>query len=454
MKSLILTATLLLLTTLTYAQGLSLDKTLFADQDILPFMSTTHHGDTITGHRSSDEEWDESALYLVVDNLSFLKDNEWDGDVVKGYTLPGLWIQPRAVYNPLENIHLEGGLHAIFYAGTIKYPTLMYQDLPMWKGDQYQSGTHILPFFRADIGLGEKLREPLSSDLTLNRVNQYPFHVVLGNIYGGAAHNLPDPLYSQELNLTADPEMGGQLIIDIPRLHFDTWINWQSFIYRGDFHKEAFCFGATADYTLRKPARPFCGIQYDLLFSALSQHVGGELDTLNGVSTHFNGSLGLQLKRKYRSKYVSQWSSALHLLGYSQNSSNKWPTEKFGWALYAEGRMLLNNGLGFKLAYMHNRTFQPLLGYNYYGTLGLGDYNNNPKQESIIRYRNPNLITAQVDWTKEFSKHYAFGLRAEAFAHFATPDNPLPTTPTHHNTFNISIGAYFRATPYFLLYKK
>ena len=93
-------------------------------------------------------------LRLHIDNLSFFKDNEWDGEMAKGYTLPGLWIQPTVSYTPLRNVQLQAGLHALLYAGTIKYPSLMYQDLPSWKGDQYQKGTHLLPFFRAKAKLG------------------------------------------------------------------------------------------------------------------------------------------------------------------------------------------------------------------------------------------------------------------------------------------------------------
>lgn len=48
---------------------------------------------------------------------------------------------------------------------------------------QYQRGTHILPYFRAQ--------------LALSHVN-----LILGDIYGGSNHGLIAPLYSPELNLT------------------------------------------------------------------------------------------------------------------------------------------------------------------------------------------------------------------------------------------------------------
>lgn len=410
-------------------------------------------------------------LHLHVDNLTFLKDNEWDGDVVKGYTLPGLWLQPKVSYSPLPEIQLEAGLHALIYAGTIKYPSLMYQDLPKWKGDQYQKGTHLLPFFRANMKLG-------------------PAHVVLGNIYGGATHMLPDPLYAQELNLTADPEMGGQLLIDLPRWHFDVWINWQSFTFKGDYHAEAFCAGFTSRYSLvgKTSSMADKGYELTLPISALAQHVGGEIDTVGGISTHFNASVGIELKRHRPATWLRYWSAEAHLLGYSQNKGETWPINN-GWGAYIAGHMQFNNGLGLKLGYMHNHDFQPLLGYNYYGTIAKGQADATPLTTPapasaptttvhattpaatvpataatsapiptttpaatvpaasaaalITAYRHPNLVTLQADWTKAFARSYAFGIRVEAFAYMASK-----------SSFNTSFGLFFRATPSFRLLKK
>ena len=36
-------------------------------------------------------------LSVEIDNLSFFKDDEYTGSFMKGYTLPGLWLQAKAV---------------------------------------------------------------------------------------------------------------------------------------------------------------------------------------------------------------------------------------------------------------------------------------------------------------------------------------------------------------------
>ena len=105
-------------------------------------------------------------LSVELDNISFFKDNEYAGTVMKGYSLPGMWLEPKVVYYPLKNIKLELGAHALIYSGAYKFPNYAYHDIATWKGNQYQRGTHILPYFRVQ--------------LALSRVN-----LILGNIYGG-----------------------------------------------------------------------------------------------------------------------------------------------------------------------------------------------------------------------------------------------------------------------------
>ena len=62
------------------------------------------------------------SLFIELDNLSFFKDNEYSGNVMKGYSLPGFWLQPKVVYYPLENIKLELGAHLLKYWGAQQYP--------------------------------------------------------------------------------------------------------------------------------------------------------------------------------------------------------------------------------------------------------------------------------------------------------------------------------------------
>ena len=171
------------------------------------------------------------TLAFELDNISFFKDNEFNGQLQNGYSLPGLWVQPKLVWQPLDQIRLEAGLHALIFNGANKYPCYVYHDIGRWKGNQYQRGAHVLPFFRAQAQL---------KNLTF----------VLGDIYGGANHRVIEPLMNPEINLTQDPEMGFQLLLDLPRYELDAWINWQSYIFEEDTHQEAFTVGLHQKITL------------------------------------------------------------------------------------------------------------------------------------------------------------------------------------------------------------
>ena len=133
--------------------------------------------------------------------------------------MPGLWVQPKLTYMPLRQIKVELGLQALIFNGANRYPNYVYHDIPLWKGNQYTKGAHLLPWFRAQVDFRR-------------------LSIVLGNIYGGQNHGIIEPLFNPETNLTQDPEMGFQLLWDRPHLHADIWLNWQSYIFREDTHHE------------------------------------------------------------------------------------------------------------------------------------------------------------------------------------------------------------------------
>ena len=49
------------------------------------------------------------TLYLDVDALAFFKDNEFDGNIAKGYTLPGVRLTPHLSYRPRPEFEFRIG---------------------------------------------------------------------------------------------------------------------------------------------------------------------------------------------------------------------------------------------------------------------------------------------------------------------------------------------------------
>ena len=76
-------------------------------------------------------------------NMNFFRNNEYKGNLVKGYTLPGLWILPSVSYQPLKTLKIEAGAYMLRYWGENQYPNTHYTNLPGYETDDTQSAIHV-----------------------------------------------------------------------------------------------------------------------------------------------------------------------------------------------------------------------------------------------------------------------------------------------------------------------
>lgn len=356
---------------------------------------------------------DVKALRVEVDNLSFFHNNEYGGKLSKGYSLPGLWIQPKLTYSPIKQIALEVGLHALIFNGANKYPCYAYHDIGTWKGNQYQSGAHLLPWIRAKA--------------------QFKYlTVVLGNIYGGQNHQLIEPLFNPELNLSQDPEMGAQLLWDRPYLHADIWLNWQSYIFKMDTHQEAFTVGMNWMVYYNKPGST---VNWFSPIQLVVQHRGGEQNIENkGVQTLSNVSLGVGMKWNANRSALKQLGAELNMLAAYQQSGQLWPF-KTGFAVHTGLHFNLWDHLGLKASYLYApKHFISLYGNPLFNTVSQVDQTD---------YKGNNTFSARVSYHYVLDKHYVLGAQAEVFRTWL-PDNK-------ETSFNF--GIYLRVNPSILIKK-
>ncbi|MDL2277430.1 hypothetical protein LJC57_02450 [Parabacteroides sp. OttesenSCG-928-G07] len=365
-------------------------------------------------------EREQGMLSLELENINFFKNNEYAGRVMKGYSLPGFYIQPKASYYALESLKLELGFHALYYHGANKYPAVAYIDIPVWKGEQDQGNTHLLPWLRAHLQLSEKVS------------------IVMGNIYGGVNHNLIEPLYAPELNLTADPEAGVQVLIDTKPFHFDAWMNWQSFIFREDSHQEAFTAGFSSRYNFLPESK-----SQELYFSlqGLAQHRGGEIDTLteSSVQTIMNGAAGIGFRLKSLNQKVKNLTFAYHLTGYYQQAGDLWPLEN-GYGHYVMASVDIAD-FYVKGSYMYSKDFISAYGLPLFGSLST-------KEEGAI-FDRPQLLTLSLAYTKPLAKGFALGIDANIFHRLAT-DIRIPETGAWEKakaSTAFDVGIYLRINP-------
>lgn len=365
-------------------------------------------------------------LRLGLENLSFFQDNEFTGAVMPGYTLPGLWLQPKLTFQPLDNIRLELGLHALIYHGAYEYPNYSYRDIASWKGAHFQHGAHLLPYFRVQVQMRR-------------------LQLVLGSLYRGSNHLLAEPIYSPELNLTADPETGFQLLWDAPRFHLDAWVNWESFIFRQDVHNEAFTVGLSARVKYNAPGAP---VHVYTPLQATIQHRGGEIDEVQQstpVSTLMNAGVGLGIEGNTHRRLLRQVFAEAYLLGYYQQNGNLWPLGH-GYAAYAQAGVRLGTNWQVRGGYFYGKDFISLLGLPYFGTVSTD------REGSIFDYMRTGFLMA--DYSRPFGK--AFALGAQAGAYYAAPGTLTLADGTRtpaKAALSYTFGVYIRANLSFLLKK-
>ena len=361
------------------------------------------------------------ALKVELESISFFRDNEFSSRLADGYSLPGLWVQPKLTYMPLRQIKLELGLQALIFSGANRYPNYVYHDIALWKGNQYTSGAHLLPWFRAQADFRR-------------------FSIVLGDIYGGQNHGLIEPLFNPETNLTQDPEMGLQFLWDRPHLHADIWLNWQSYIFREDTHQEAFTVGTTwrimpgksnGQWSMVNGQCPSVNVY--LPIQLVAHHRGGEQNVLNReVQTIWNASAGVGLRWNVGRRVLKSLTGELDGLFSYQQTGQLWPF-KNGAAGYASVRLglwkFLDTGVSFFTAPRH---FVSLYGNHFYSTLSVKDG---------LDYGKLQTVAAHVRFHHTFARGYTLGADAEAFQ----------TWQSHKSEFSFSFGIYLRVNPSFLI---
>ena len=372
------------------------------------------------------------TLGIELEALAFFKDNEFDGNVQRGYSLPGVRLQPRLTYTPIDEIKLELGLHATIYSGANKYPCYVFHDIATWKGDQYQSGAHLLPFFRATARF---------KSITL----------AVGDIYGGATHGFVEPMYNPELILTDDPEMGFQMIVDTKRWHSDLWMNWQSYIFKESSHQEAFTVGWTQNINVWKRKKEDRTHSLDIPIQLVIQHRGGEQDnTKMGVQTIANGALGMGYEYKAPgNRIVTGVQAEVMALYCLQQSGNLWPF-KNGPALWVKASVDFIRDLRVTAGFFSAKNFCSLYGSQYFGTLST--------KRAGGRFDGMNTGLISLEYSRTFANAYTIGANLKAYI-YKTGSLALPADDTHPEPYTIpgefrtpfSFGVYFRCSPSFVL---
>ncbi|MBL7933080.1 MAG: hypothetical protein JNL60_14330 [Bacteroidia bacterium] len=202
----------------------------------------------------------ENELFIKIQNLNFMKNNEYATYMADGYTLFGYQLNPQIGYTFARNLSLEAGVFIAKDFGK----------------DQYHK---VLPTFSL-------------------RYYKKDFKMVFGNLDGSVNHQLIEPLYNFEKVLTNRLESGAQFVLNTRTFDFDAWINWVNMIYKPSGEKEKLF--VRLNLNVLKFRNEKWEFRIPLQFTAV--HTGGQIDTLNsGSSTDMAYAGGFVLKRLFAS---------------------------------------------------------------------------------------------------------------------------------------------------------
>ena len=359
-------------------------------------------------------------LRLNFDALCFFRDNEYKGSLSKGYTLPGYRLQPTVSYQPLKNLRVEVGVSMLHYWGANN------SDISTWKGDQTQTGFHLLPFFNVQLAVSRN------------------FNLILGNIYGGANHRLIEPLYNQENALSADPEMGVQMQWQTKPLDFDVWVNWESFIFDKDTHQEAFTFGLSTRFKANRPERR-THVYFPL--QVVMQHRGGEINPdaeQRQVKTWMNAAAGVGVTIHTDNSILTRLNAEADVAYYRQMTGALLPFDN-GKGVYVKAEADIWR-FCLRGAYWDSSKFISIFGNPLYGSVGIHN-----RDFQMQRNR---TVCAQLSYAQELGKGFSWGVQADVFNTLPTDDFVVgDKVYNNNNKVSLAAGIYLRVKPSFLLKK-
>lgn len=358
-------------------------------------------------------------LYLEVDVLSFFKNNEFSGEKVKGYTLPGFCMSPHLSLAFSKNVRMEVGANILRYWGSEIYPCYSYLGIAEWESERYQKGVHILPIMRAQFSITDS------------------FHIVFGTLYNRNSHLLCTPLYNNELNYTSDRESGIQILYDNRFHSSDLWVNWQSFIFENDIHQEMFVFGYSSRTNIIKTDY---GLEIGIPLQFVAQHRGGEVNIAetHSIQTYSNYAAGLFGKYSFGGKYFKDITFACYYIGFTQNVGTLYPFNN-GWAIYPELSIRIHD-FQLDMGYFVGKDFISLLGSPHFGNISA-------KTPDMI-FDKMDMFMAEIEYCYHKSKYFSFGIEGSFIHYFPyTSFRPEYGTMERKRANSFSFGLFLDINP-------
>jgi hypothetical protein len=306
------------------------------------------------------------SLFFSLESSFFFINNEFFGDIIEGYTLPGHIVEPALVYNVGNILNLKAGVNVSKFYGN-------------------NESIIVRPAITARLKFSENLE------------------LLMGKINGNVKHNLLDPLFFNEQKILNPVENGFQLLFNTEKLWFDAWMSWEQYIRHGDTIPEIFTTGISARRKLTDSSSKW---NVTMPVQLMAYHVGGQISNFNidGQSI-INGAIGLEAMHLLPGS-ISGVGGFAHALFYKDlNEANL--LELYSGSGFYGGAIIEASNLKISAAYWHAKNFVSPRGNPMFFSQSLV----NP---SIV-YSDRQMAVGKFLWSKHFTNDVVFSFMAETY---------------------------------------
>ena len=367
------------------------------------------------------QEVADSGIVFRLDAEGFFWDNEYSGDRMTGYTLPGFVLQPKMVWGVNDHVTLKVGAHWLHYWGAHGYPASTFNDPWPSVGDTGSTAVHLLPWVQLSSTWG-----------TLDE----GFRMELGSLRT-SDHGLPLPLFNRERLFATDPETGFALRYWNPWFKAEVWCDWRDFIWHGSSTRESLTAGAHLHFSLFGNKEENDWMLY-IPFTLVGQHSGGQgrLTWSPGLRS-FNAVAGILFSHQLfgSKRWESSFDIGCHVAAFGQGGHPEIPFTR-GWGIYPEAAFEYKD-FEVNVGYWYGKDFVPLLGSWHFSNLSA-----NTPGFTIDRNR---VVTVGVEYSvSQFDDFSYLTLEARLYHYLEADGNDGNVNPARNQ---FSIGCSIAVSP-------
>ncbi|MCW3075359.1 MAG: hypothetical protein JWP69_2428 [Flaviaesturariibacter sp.] len=309
---------------------------------------------------------DSGRFSLSIDNLNYLRNYEWFGDIPNSYTLLGYQLIPQIKYQLNDKISFKGGI-----------------------------------FLRREFGRpGYFEVEPVFTA----KYQKKSLTFIMGTLEGALNHRLVEPIYNIERIISARNEQGLQLTLNKKRFWMDWFIDWRKAIVLNDPFREELTTGfSTRTKLVDRP-----GVSFEIPAQLLIAHKGGQISSLTTpIESLMNTAIGLSLHTNNKGGFIRGINTDHYFVYYRNISGTKQQLYNRGTGWLSTLTLKSRINIDLDLRYWRGNKF--------YGPQGLPLYNS--ISEKKIGYGEPEreLVFATFIYNKQLFNNVAIDMRLEPY---------------------------------------